>query len=149
MADRSDVLTWATAVSTNKNNGRQIIFRYAEHLGPNFDRSSQPFRIIIVWKYQSANGQPIGEEYRRMIQLENALESALKKDHFATLSLVSTGENLREWTYYAKAENEFMARLNFAFAGTPEFPIEIHSASDPDWEMYEEFKAGLVEKPCQ
>jgi hypothetical protein len=62
MADRSDVLTWATAVSTNKNNGRQIIFRYAEHLGPNFDRSSQPFRIIIVWKYQSANGQPIGEE---------------------------------------------------------------------------------------
>ena len=80
--------------------------------------------------------------------MENALESALEKDHFATLALVSTGEDLREWTYYARAEKEFMARLNFGFAEMPAFPIEIHSASDPDWEMYEKFRAGLVEKPC-
>ena len=108
-----------------------------------------PFASLSFGSTSRQTGSPSAKNYRRMIQLENALESALKKDHFATLSLVSTGENLREWTYYAKAENEFMARLNFAFAGTPEFPIEIHSASDPDWEMYEEFKAGLVEKPCQ
>lgn len=41
--------------------------------------------------------------------LEDALESVLKEDGFATLALVSTGEDLREWTYYAKSEDEFMA----------------------------------------
>lgn len=145
MAVGSDVLTWATAVSTNRNDGRKIIFRYAEQLRPTFDRASQPIRFIIVWKYQSENGQPIAEDHQRMILLEDALESALEKDHFATLSVVSTGEGLREWTYYAKSDAEFMARLNYAFAGMPEFPIEIHSASDPKWDLYEQFRAGVTE----
>ena len=149
MAVGSDVLTWATAVSTNSHNGRKIIFRYAEHLRPTFDRGSQPIRIIIVWKYKSENGQPIAEDNQRMILLEDALESALETDRFATLAMVSTGEDLREWTYYARSESEFMARLNYALAGMAAFPIEIHSASDPSWGVYEQFKAGVLEKPCQ
>ena len=128
MAVGSDVLTWATAVSTNHNDGRKIIFRYAEQLRPTFDRASQPVRFIIVWKYQSENGQPIAGDHQRMSLLEDTLESAL-----------------REWTYYAKSDHEFMARLNYAFAGMPEFPIEIHSASDPNWDVYEQFRADVIE----
>lgn len=62
--------------------------------------------------------------------LEDALEAVLKEDGFATLALVSTGEDLREWTYYAKSEDEFMGRLNYAFAGMPSFPIELSSHVD-------------------
>jgi hypothetical protein len=62
-----------------------------------------------------------------------------------TLALVSTGENLREWTYYAKSEDGFMARLNYALAELPPFPIEIHIAFDPKWETYEQFNAGVKE----
>jgi hypothetical protein len=80
-----------------------------------------------------------------MNQLEDMLESVLKEDGFATLALVSTGEDLREWTYYTKSETEFMARLNYALAGVPTFPIEIQTASDPDWYVYERFKAGVKE----
>src|SRR5438046_5200443 len=131
MALDSNVRTWATAISTHADNGKKIIFRYAEELSLSFDPASQPVRIIIVWKYQSENGQPIAEDHQRMNALEDGLESVLKKDGFATLALVSTGEGLREWTYYAKSEDEFMARLNYAFAGIPAFPIEIHTAYDP------------------
>lgn len=78
--------------------------------------------------------------------LEDTLESALKKDDgFATLALVSTGEDLREWTYYTKSESEFMSRLNYALGGMAYFPIEIHTALDPNWEMYEQFKTGIKE----
>ncbi|MGA7291034.1 MAG: DUF695 domain-containing protein [Terriglobales bacterium] len=145
MAVGSLVLTWATAISTNAGSGRKIIFRYAEQLSPTFDRASHPIRIIIAWKYEAGNGQPIAEDYQRMTSLEDALESALEEDHLATLALVSTGEDLREWTYYTKSENEFMARLNYALCGIPAFPIEIHTASDPNWDMYEQFKAGVSE----
>ena len=140
-----DVQLWATAISTNAQNGRVIIFRYARKFHATFDRASQPIRIIIVWKYQSESGQPITEEHRRMNELEDALDSVLDQDRFTTLALVSTGENLREWTYYAKSEDEFMGRLNYALLEKPVFPIEIHVARDPEWTMYEEFAAGVKE----
>jgi Family of unknown function (DUF695) len=118
----SNVRTWATAVSTNAHNGRKIIFRYAEEFRLTFDPASQPNRIIIVWKYESDTVQPVAEDHQRMNQFEDTLEAALNRDCFATLALVSTGEGLREWTYYAESEDEFMARLNYSFAGMPAFP---------------------------
>ncbi len=62
---------------------------------------------------------------------------------FATLAMVSTGEDLRGWTYYAESEDEFIALLNDALAGMAEFPIEIHIARDPKWTIYEEFRAKV------
>ena len=38
-----------------------------------------------------------------------------------------------------------MARLNYAFTGIPAFPIDIHVAYDPAWDVYEQFKAGVIE----
>jgi hypothetical protein len=145
MVGKPHVQSWATAISTNSQNGRKIIFRYAEDFGSTFDRASQPSRIIIVWKYDSENGQPGSEEHRRMNLLEDSLEPILGQDDFATLAIVTTGENLREWTYYAKSDEAFIQGLNLALVGLPVFPIEIHTALDPTWSMYEEFKAGVKE----
>ena len=149
MTADSDIVTWATAVSTNADNGRKIIFRYVEHLRPTFNKTSQPIRAIIVWKYLSEDGQPIAEDYERMMLLEDALESAFETDRFGTLAIVSTGEDLREWTYYVRSEAEFMARLNYALAEKTAFPIEIHTASDPNWDVYEQFRVGILQKPHQ
>jgi hypothetical protein len=65
-----------------------------------------------------------------MILFEDALGPVLEQERFATLALVSTGENLREWIYYAKSEARFVARFEYALAGMPAFPIEIHVAQD-------------------
>jgi hypothetical protein len=143
MADDSQVRVWATAISTNADNGKKIFFRFAKEFGPSFDRTSQPVRVIIVWRYQSETGQPIADEFRRMNELEDALAPILDQDRFATLALVSTGEGLREWTYYAQSENEFEARFEHALAEHSVYPIEIHAAHDPTWQMYEEFKSGI------
>jgi Family of unknown function (DUF695) len=145
MVGKSHVQSWATAISTNSQNGRKIIFRYAKDFSSTFDRASQPSRIIIVWKYDFENGQLESGEHRRMKLLENSLEPILDQDDFATLALVTTGENLREWTYYAKSDEAFIQRLNLVLAGLPVFPIEIHTARDPTWSMYEEFKLGVKE----
>jgi hypothetical protein len=145
MHEIGNVLTWATATSTNASNGRKIIFRYAEDLNPAFDPASQPNRIIIVWRYESETGQPNTEEHQQMNLLEDSLEPIVDADCFATLALVSTGECLREWTYYASSGDQFLHRLNAALAGMPVFPIEIHVASDPMWSMYLQFKDGVRE----
>jgi hypothetical protein len=142
MNNGSDVEIWATAISSNSANGRQIIFRYAKRLRPSFDRSAQPDRIIIAWKYHSENGQPNFGDHRDMNMMEDALERALDGSGIATLALVSTGENLREWTYYAQSEDVFIERLNLALEGMTPFPIEIHTERDPTWAMYSRFRAN-------
>lgn len=134
------IVRWATAVSKDASNGRSIVFRFAQELSPGFARSSQPDRIILVWRYESETGQPVRNEHVRMDTLEDLLEPVLEVNNCATLALVSTGENLREWIYYARSEDEFLDKLNFALAGYEPFPIEIYTAKDPEWSDYEEFR---------
>ena len=142
MNDSPDVELWATAISKNATTGRQIFWRYAKDLKPSFDPSTQPHRIIIVWKYVSESGQPGPIDHGGMNRLEDALEGALKGSRVATLALVSTGENLREWTYYAQSESIFIERFDEAVEDLPPLPIEIHTAHDPTWSMYTEFRTN-------
>ena len=64
-----------------------------------------------------------------MDAMEDLLTAAVEADGFSSLALVSTGEDLREWIYYTKSEDGFLARLNRALGGHPAFPIEIHTAA--------------------
>jgi hypothetical protein len=140
MNDGPDVELWATAISRNSLNGRRIVFRYAKEFRADFDRSTQPDRIIIAWKYLSESGQPSPGEYQEMNQLEDALQGVLQENGSATLVLVSTGENLHEWTYYAKSVDGFSAMFDRATAQMHPFPIEVYEAHDPTWRMYEKFR---------
>ena len=142
MVHESNVVMWATAKSTHSGNGRVVIFRFAKELRPYFDRTSQPDRIIIVWRYESETGQPAFDEHQRMNLLEDTLAPVLFEEEFATLALVSTGENQREWIYYAESGDEFTNRLNQALAGKS-YAINIYMAADPTWETYEAFIRGV------
>ena len=120
------------------------MFRYVYALAPDFDRATQPDRVILVWNYESESGMPCSDERERMDELEDTLAPMIEGDGFATLALVSTGENFREWIYYARSEDEFMDRLNATLRELPAYPIRIHTAPDPDWTTYETFLSGLA-----
>jgi hypothetical protein len=79
-------------------------------------------------------------ERERMDKLEDLLHPALEKSGVATLVLVSTGEGLREWTYYTGSTERFMSSMNQTLRSEPPFPLEIHVGSDPEWRVYEDFK---------
>ena len=133
---------WATAISKNEGAGTVIIYRYIKEFRKDFARDKQPDRIIVVWRYQGEKGMPSPEERAQMDELEDAL-SPLQTDGFSTLVLVSTGDNLKEWTYYAQNEDEFFRRLNDALHAKNPIPIEIHAAPDPSWTTYESFSIGV------
>ena len=141
----ADGKVWATAISKQAATDRAIVFRYIRDFQPGFSRQAYPERIIIVWRYQSPSGMPEKADNDRMSQLEDLLTPVVEKPGFSSLVLVSTGENLREWVYYAKSEKEFLASLNKALAGHRPFPIEIHGAKDPEWSTYEQFRNGVRE----
>jgi len=134
--------TWGTATSKDAT-GRTVIFRFVDTFDAGFNRSEQPVRIILAWKYQGTNGMPLPAERERMDAMEDLLLPVVERDDFSTLALVSTGDNLREWIYYARSEEGFLERLNQALGGQEPFPIKIHVTSDPAWANYQEFIDGL------
>ncbi|KAB2321204.1 DUF695 domain-containing protein [Betaproteobacteria bacterium SCN1] len=140
-----DAAVWATATSTHATNGRVIIFRFVKEFRVGFEKSTLPDRVILVWRYKSESGLPATTEREAMDRLEDLLAPIVEKQGLAMLALVSTGENLREWTYYTKSEEEFVQVLNGALAQQPRFPIEIHAASDPGWTTYEGFRKSVRE----
>lgn len=136
---------WATAVAKHRSDGTAIVYRYVKEFGHGFVRADQPDRILVVWRYTGEQGMPSAAEKARMDELEDAL-APLQEAGFSTLALVSTGAQLREWTYYTRSEAAFFARLNLALGELPVFPIEIHGAPDPGWTTYDAFARGVTEK---
>lgn len=143
MAD--EVTAWATAISKQETTGREIIFRYAKDFRDGFQKSNYPDRVILVWRYKSEKGMPSTSEREAMDLMEDLLEPLTQKSDQSVLALVSTGEDLREWTFYAKSEQQFLTALNKALAGRPPFPIEVHAAPDRRWSTYEQFRSGVRE----
>lgn len=140
-----EITSWATATSKQEGTGRAIIFRYAREFRDGFKKSTFPDRVIVVWKYNSDSGMPVLKEREAMDRMEELLEPLVEKSGVSVLALVSTGENLREWIFYARTEQEFLAALNKALAGQPRFPIEVHAGRDPEWSSYERFRKGVRE----
>ena len=140
-----EVTTWATAVSKQPSTGRAIIYRYAKDFRGGFVKSDFPARIILVWRYKSDNGMPAPAERQSMDRMEDLLEPLAQKSAQSILAIVSTGEDLREWTFYAKSEDAFLAKLNERLADQPRFPIEVHTGPDLNWSTYERFRSAVRE----
>jgi hypothetical protein len=135
---------WSIAKTTRPSDGRVIVYRYVEVFEPAFKRAAFPDRITVSWPYRAANGLPSKAEFKAMDDLENILEASVEAKPFARLVLVRTGDNLREWVYYAASQQQFMARVNHALQDRPVLPLQFGLASDPDWRRYEDFRSTLA-----
>jgi hypothetical protein len=138
-----DEAVWSTAVTTRTSDGHRIIYRYRDEFGPSFKRSEFPDRVIIVWRYKSSTGMPATAEGKSMDRFEDLLAPHVETPKVSFLVIVSTGENLREWTYYTRSKEKFMSEMNEALRNVPRFPVEITLWTDPEWKVYEEFRRGV------
>jgi hypothetical protein len=134
---------WSTAIATRQSDGHRIVYRYRSEFGPTFERSRFPDRVIISWHYKSESGMPATAERESMDGMEDLLAPRVEQDAVSVLVLVSTGEGLREWVYYARSKEEFMGRMNKALQGLPRFPIEVDLWKDAEWSRYDSFKKGV------
>ncbi len=142
MGDAVAERVFGLAKSTRALSGDTIVYRYVQQWEPGFVQARQPVRVIVTWPYKGNRGMPATAELDRMDALEAALES-LEATGLATLALVTTGNDLREWTYYATSESAFISDLNKALKSSKPFPIEISIAEDPTWSTYLRFTSSI------
>lgn len=138
---RADDL-WATAVAERPRDGWKIIHRFIDKLENPSERLAYPMAVTFTWKYDGPNGLPAKAETDSIYKLEDWLDERVEKRGEGKLALVSTGNNLRTWTYYVKSEALFRRELADASAAV-HLHFEVSSREDPQWARLAELKIGM------
>jgi Family of unknown function (DUF695) len=131
--------TWSMA--TGEDNGKPLIFRIRNQ-PPSFARKdSFPHLLAVCWPYESPNdqGMPSQDVVGRMSQLEHLLEPAFEGARQAFLTVVVTGNGVREWQWYARDPEAVMKLVNETLGEYEPFPVQFSFQDDPEWEGYTRF----------
>ncbi|MCA9156045.1 MAG: DUF695 domain-containing protein [Planctomycetales bacterium] len=128
------------SVATAQDGDMPLIFRIRS-LPDNFAKSEYPTMLAISWRYGNANGgMPLPDEKARMDLLEDLLMPALEPVNNAILTVIVTGNGVREWQWYTRSPDRTMELVNTALAGQTQFPVEFIIQDDPDWEAFSQFE---------
>jgi hypothetical protein len=101
--------------------------------------------VSITWKYEG--DLPDFDTKSNMDDLEEALDPLeAGGDTFLVFVVTTSGE--REWIFYTRNYDDFMANLNDCLADKPEYPIAILHSHDPSWTYWQTFVERFTKKPA-
>jgi hypothetical protein len=129
------------SVDTGEDDGKPLIFRI-RNKPPSFaQKKTFPHLLAVSWQYESPNeqGMPSQDVAEHMSQLEDLLEPAFEGARQAFLSVIVTGNGVREWQWYARTCEEVMELVNETLGQLEPFPVEFSFQDDPEWEGYTRF----------
>lgn len=127
-------------VATAENAGRPLIVRYRAAVPEGVQPSAYPNMIAVSWRFSSESGMPSSAEKQQMNVLEDSISHAVEPAKQAFLMVAVTGNEVCEWMFYAKDQQEFMRLMNEALAGKQVFPIQISLENDPEWVAYRQLR---------
>tara|TARA_B100001769_G_C21786398_1_gene428931 strand:- start:148 stop:588 length:441 start_codon:yes stop_codon:yes gene_type:complete len=136
MDSNKDNLKNQGIIGKYKEDGLSVIVSFENTLPSQEIISKLPVLAVVSWKYDGSknNGMPDEETNSQMMALEDALEDQLDKSSIYKRAYSRTGNSLKEFLYYTKSQEEFMALLNNQLRGHQPYPIEINLYRDPEWE---------------
>lgn len=133
---------WQIVVLDNSEDGK-LVYRIMTEMPADVDCSDFTENVSVYWVFADG-GLPNEETGEALRAFEELLGSLDNPEGNSLLTLVFSGRGKREWSYYAKDYNKFMAQLNDALAAKPRFPLGIEHSHDPDWEYWN----GIKEHVC-
>jgi hypothetical protein len=132
LAQVSAAAKWSLA--EGERNGLPFILRYMSELPDTKTRANYGWLTVISWSYAvRGKGMPQAADNTRLNELEGIIHEKLEPAGHCILVISRTGNGQREWSYYIRDRDEFIAAFNDALADKPRFPIEITFYEDPQW----------------
>ena len=98
-----------------------------------------PTRLQVFWKMTEAeeDGMPSEAESFRLERFEDRICSAIDHDGQSILMLALTSNGQREFVFYTKDPEEFLARLTAMPQEKERYPVRIQAHSDPEWSFWQ------------
>ena len=131
---------WSIVSAVNDETGAAAVLRIRDSKPERDDVASLTAAIVIKWPYESDDPMPTPEVNERQLRFETAIDPLSEENANSELALVHTGMGVKEWTFYARDREVFMAELNGLLADHPPYPIEIELGDDPEWAIWADFR---------
>jgi hypothetical protein len=128
-----ELADWRIVEAKNDALGECAVFRIRMVKPNRKDLAILATAVVIKWPYQGH--LPTAEVNAQQIAFERAIDP-LTCEGGSELMQVATGMGLKEWIFYARSSDAFMARLNSLLSGRPRFPIQVEFYPDPEWQMW-------------
>lgn len=119
-------------------NESPVLYRYRTAMNPKINGSDYPTLVAIAWDFEDYDG-PFkfeGSFQEHHNDFEESL-NGLDGEENGFLILVMTGTGIKEWLWYVKDFENWMAKINQSFSGKSVFPIKITSYEEPEWGTYQ------------
>jgi hypothetical protein len=129
-----ELANWRIVEANNEAAGDHAVFRIRMTKPVRRDIDSLATAVVIKWPYHG-RVRPPAEVNQQQLAFEGAIDR-LSSEGGSELMQVATGMSLKEWIFYARNSDAFMARLNDLLSGHPRYPIEVEFYDDPEWQMW-------------
>jgi hypothetical protein len=136
-----ELASWRIVEAKNEARREHAVFRIRVAKPARKDIDHLTRAIVIKWAYQGP-GMPPDEVNQQQVAFEEAIDP-LWSEGGSELMQVATGMGLKEWIFYARSSDAFMARLNSLLSGRPRYPIEVEFYDDPEWQMWSQTVSTL------
>jgi hypothetical protein len=138
------------SLATGEEDHRLLIYRI--RLGaPEFASPGSCDHLVVVsWRFQSPNekGLPASEDLERMTEFEDRLQAVFEDARQGFLSVIVTGNGLREWQWYVRDPKSTMELVNKILGGLEPFPVQFSFQDDSEWTVYRRFLAVTGAVDC-
>jgi hypothetical protein len=124
------------------NSGETVkgITRVRTEAPKGIERADFSTSVIIEWRYQG-DGLPDKETDAQQVLLEDLLDPLTDNQDNSFLMHVVLQPGSKEWGFYTKDYDRYMAELNGLLKGHPKFPITIMHDRDPSWSYWTTIKS--------
>ena len=134
MSRHADHCAWT--ILEYEEDSQPVMIRLRGEIPPGVNTDHYPTLVNIYWAYESSpSGMPGEEEMARMHELDDLLnENDGAQIGFMMFSV--TGNGRKEWIWYIRNADQFIAAVNESLQDLPLFPIEIEATDAADWTAY-------------
>lgn len=108
------------------------------HLGEELKSGKYPHVVMIAWDIWGGANLPSEEEGVLMTRFLEAIQPPLEKNKLALLAYIYTGEGRREYCFYTRNVNAFLATLNDSVEEFPTLPLSIEHFEDLECSLFED-----------
>lgn len=131
---------WWTAPA-EADNGNLIMVTGRRDMDAVRDTGKYVYRVEITWRYGGEKqGMPDYKTSTLMEKVTDAMQAAFDADPVAVNTGIYTGDDVRNWVFYARSLHLFEKKLNESLAAFDKLPLEIEAFEDPEWEEYAEMR---------
>lgn len=136
---------WWTAPAESEETGRTILVTGRRDVAKFRSNPRFKIRIEVTYRYTpTPSGMPTDDEAKTLEQVQELLEAEFRRDPVAVLTGIFTGDDKRDWIFYATSTHIFGRKLNEALADLPVLPITVYCENDPDWQEYTEMSQAEI-----